>query len=149
MTEPRFHGNRRRDQKNGALAAGRPRQRERRLVGEAGVCRFNGSSSIRINAGCPARRHKSLAGYELAADPIEDIKEPVLRCLHDDFALRAIDVDVGENHVLGCRVVPGLAGRRLVMPDVFPCIRPQRDNRGEKQVVAAVGVGAIRGVPID
>ena len=50
----------------------------------------------------------------------------------------AVDLERDEGHV-DCRVVvPGVARRRLVVPNVPPRIRVERDDRCDEEVVAAL-----------
>ena len=90
-----------------------------------------------VDALCPVHRNVGLGGDERAVGPVEHVEEAVLRRLHDDLAHVAADLEVGEDHVLRRRVVPRLAGRRLVVPDQRPVVRIERDDGGEEQVVAA------------
>ena len=101
-----------------------------------------------IDAFGPGLRDVLLGADKFAGFPIEHIEEPVLGSLHQDFSLRTLDFHIGQDDVLGRRVIPGFAGRGLVMPDIFPGIRSNRDDRGKVEVVAlalSVGPGAAIG----
>ena len=64
------------------------------------------------------------------------VEEAVLRRLHQHLAHLAVDVEVGEDDVLGGGEVPGLAGRRLIVPDIFAGVGPDRDDRAQVEIVA-------------
>src|SRR5690606_19074458 len=66
------------------------------------------------------------------------------------------DLDVRERELLHGRVVPRLAGRRLVVPDELAGVDVEREDRGEIQVVAAAGAAdrldprrAVAGADVD
>jgi hypothetical protein len=70
---------------------------------------------------------------------VENVEKTVFRRLHDHLAGTAFDREIGENHVLGGGVVPGVAWRGLVVPHVFAALRLERHDRRDEQVVAAAG----------
>src|SRR5262249_58916525 len=61
------------------------------------------------------------------------------------LARSAVDIDVGEDHRLGGGVVPVVAGRFLVVPDIFAGVGVQRDQRGEIEIVAAGRAARVAG----
>ena len=74
-----------------------------------------------------------------AVGAIDDVEEAVLRRLHRHLARPPVDREVGEHDGLRGGVVPGLARRGLVVPPVGAGLRIERDDRREKEVVAAAG----------
>ena len=56
------------------------------------------------------------------------IEKPVFRCLHDDFAGFALQLNVGEYHVLNRCIVPGIARSCLVMPYLGSIVWVDRYN---------------------
>ena len=81
--------------------------------------------------GCPVHWHIGLGRDEVAISSIQHVEEAIFRCLHDDFSRFVVDLDISKDHVLGRRVVPSIAGRGLIVPDVLTGIRVQGDNRGK------------------
>ena len=63
----------------------------------------------------------------------------------EHLARRAVDIDVGEDHRLGRRVVPVVAGRLLIVPDVFAGVGVQRQRGVVIQVLLAGAALAIVG----
>ena len=122
-------------------------QRGARL--EAGVRILDRSARLRVHGirprdrgtgGCVLRRFQvqvRVGRDQLAVGAIDDVEEPVLRCLHRHLAPRSSDREVGQHDGLRRRVVPGLARRGLVVPLVRARLGVERDDRGEEQVVAA------------
>ncbi len=100
-------------------------------------------AGAQIDVARPVVRRELRGREQLARDAVEHVEESVLRRLHDDLARAAIDLQVRENHRLRRGVVPLVAGRFLVMPDVFAGVGIHRDDRCEEQIVAAAGA-AIR-----
>src|SRR5262252_5211087 len=74
---------------------------------------------------------------ELAIRAIDDIKESILRRLHEHLAFLIVDREISENDVLRRVVVPHVTRRRLKVPNVFAGFRAHGDNRRKKQIVAA------------
>ncbi len=91
---------------------------------------------LEVHALGPVHRHVLLGGEQLAVRRIEHIEEAVLRRLHHDVALRAVDRQVRRHDRLHGGVVPAVAGRGLVVPRVFAGVGLQRDDRRQEQVVA-------------
>lgn len=52
------------------------------------------------------------------------------------YSKRATQFEVGEDHMLCCGMVPGLARRRLIVPNVGAVVRIKRDYRRQEEVVA-------------
>ena len=108
-----------------------------------------------VDAGRPVDRDIGLGGDELPRLAVNHVEEAVLGCLHQHLSHPAADFHVGEHDVLGGGEVPRLPGRRLVVPDIFPGARPNRDDAGEVEVVplprpvlAGRAVGAVPGAAI-
>ena len=125
------------------MAAVRRRGDEFDSLGVAGPGIFHRPARPRVDVTRPAHRHVGLSRYETAVGTVQHVEEAVLRRLHDDLAQRAVDLDVGEDHVLGSRVVPSFAGRGLVVPNQGAVIRVEGDDGGEVQVVAAAGTADV------
>ena len=87
------------------------------------------------------RRHgqKWSGGNQLAAFTIHDIEEAVLRRLQRDLPRLAVDRELGKHDRLRRCVVPGLPRCVLVVPLVRAGGGIERDDGGQKQVVAAAG----------
>jgi DDE superfamily endonuclease len=49
---------------------------------------------------------------------------------------RAVDVDIGEDHRLGRGIIPVVARRLLIVPDVFSGVGVQRHQRTQMEVIA-------------
>ncbi len=114
------------------------------------------TACLQVHRRRPVRRNHLLRGEQLARRAIEHIEEPVLRHLHDHFAIGASDLQRGQHQRLGRREIPRFAGRGLVVPDVFPGVCLQRDDRRQIQIVAAAGAAiflvpgrAIAGADVD
>ena len=99
--------------------------------------RYLDRPSIGAVAGRPVHVDEILCRDELAVGAVDHEEEAVLRRVQDDLARRAVDIDVGKDHRLGRGVVPVIARRLLIMPDIFAGVGVQRDDRGEIEVVAA------------
>src|SRR6202042_3513524 len=74
---------------------------------------------------------------QLPVDAVEDIEVAVLRRLHRHLAQPATDVQIRQLDIHGGVVIPGIAGVELIVPAIFPGIRVERDDRAQKQIVAA------------
>ncbi len=123
----------------------KPGKGDRRLaavVTHAG--RFDRAARFGIDVAGPGDQGVLLGRQEFAGRAVEDVEEAVLGRLHDDLALSAPNLQVGQDHVLRGGEVPGLSRGLLVMPDVFPGIRPQGHDRRQEQVVAAAGAANLR-----
>ena len=75
--------------------------------------------SVGVVAGRPVHIDEVLGRNELAVGAIDDEEEAVLRRMQDHLARLPVDLDIGQDHRLGRGVVPVIAGRLLVVPDVF------------------------------
>ena len=87
--------------------------------------------------GGPGHRDVLVRREQLAGHAVEHVEEAVLRRLHQHLARLAVDRQVREHDVLRGGVVPVVAGRGLVVPDVVAGVGVQRDDRRQVQVVAA------------
>lgn len=76
------------------------------------------------------------AEISLPVGPVEHVEEAILGRLHQHLGGLSIDRDVGQDHVLGGGVVPHIARRGLVVPDVLARVGIHRDDGGEEEVVA-------------
>ena len=113
------------------------RREHQRLLADVARLGIGDRAAAGVDALGPGLVGVGIGREELPARAIEHVEEAVLRCLHDHLARRAADGEIGEDQVLRRGVVPGVAGRGLVVPDVFAGIRVERDDRGQVQVVAA------------
>ncbi len=107
---------------------------------------LDGTAGLEIDMRCPCDLGDLLRGDQLAAGRVEDIKETVLRRLHQHAPLDPVDDEIRDCDLLRRRVVPRFARRALVVPDVGAVIRIERDDRGQEQVVA-LALAAERMVP--
>ena len=104
----------------------------------------------------PGDRGEGLRGQQLAGEPVDHVEEAVLRRLQQHLARPAANGQIGEDHRLRGVVVPVVARRGLVVPDVAAGVGVERDDRREIQVVAAAGTaviarprGAVAGTDVD
>ena len=109
---------------------GRDLQRRRVLVAHAGV--LDRTAGGRIDTRGPGDRHIGFGRDQLAVRAVQHIEEAVLRRLHQHLTRLAVDCQVGQDDVLGGRVVPALAGRRLIVPDVLASVGLQGQDGGEE-----------------
>ena len=85
----------------------------------------------------PRHLDEVLRRKETAVSPVDDVEESILGRVQQHLAQLSVDDKVGKDDVLRRRVVPTVAGRLLVMPDIFAGVRVQRDDRSEIEIVAA------------
>src|SRR5215471_12597740 len=95
----------------------------------------NRPSRFRIDALRPRHLRERLCRDERAGDPVEYIVKAVLVGLHDDFALPAVDREVGEHQLLDAVKVPRVPGYHLVVPLELSGIRLDGENGAYIQVV--------------
>src|SRR5690606_2700764 len=93
-----------------------------------------------IDAERPSDAGEGIAADELAGGGIQHVDETVLGGMDDDVALLAVEVQVGNHHGADGVIVPGIAGRFLVVPDVFASIGVDGHYRCDEQVVTTVRV---------
>ena len=93
---------------------------------------------LHIHPGGPGDRGVGLCGQQFPGLPVQDVKETVLGRLHDDLARFATEFQLSQDHVLGGGIVPGFPGSGLVVPHITAIVRLEGDNRGQKQVIAAI-----------
>ena len=74
---------------------------------------------------------------EFAVGAVNHIEKTVLWRLHNDFTWFLVDLDIGQDHMLSCCVVPGIAGSCLVVPNILTVIRIQGHDRRQEQIIAA------------
>ncbi len=103
----------------------------------AGV--FHWPSGFRIVVTRPSNLGIGFRREEFPCLSVDDHEKSALGGLHENLADSAFPLEVGQDHVLGGRVVPRLGGHDLVVPNVLPGLRAEGDNRREKKVVAAAG----------
>ena len=89
------------------------------VVGVVARWAFHRSAGFWVNMGRPIHRNISLGRNEVAIGAVDDIKETVFRRLHDDFARLIVNFNVCQDHVLSGGIVPGIARRGLVVPNVL------------------------------
>ena len=121
------------------VAAERPRRDVDGLVGVAGAGELDRAAGREVDVTGPGDGDELLGRDQFAGAAVEHVEEAVLRRLHEDLAHLAADRQLGEHDRLCGRVVPGVAGRRLVVPDVLAGVGAERDDRRQEQVVAAAG----------
>ena len=106
---------------------------------ETGFRNFNRAAGLHVDMRRPRKRRELFGAQQLSSLRVEDIEEAVLRRLHHDAALAFRIVQVGDHDRLRRRIVPGFAGRCLIVPLVLAGVRVERDDGGQEQVVAAAG----------
>ncbi|MFO1265419.1 MAG: hypothetical protein U1F67_00610, partial [Rubrivivax sp.] len=94
-------------------------------------------AGLRVDPLRPVDEGEVLRRQQLAGGAVEDVEEPVLRRLHQHLAHAPADLEVGEDHLHRRRVVPALARHLLVVPGERTVLDVHRDDRGEKEIVAA------------
>ena len=121
------------------VAAERPRRDVDRLIGVARARELDRPAAGQVDVAGPGHGDELLGRDQFAGAAVEHVEEPVLRRLHEDLAHLAADGQLGEHDRLRGGVVPGVAGRRLVMPDVLAGVGPERHDGRQEEVVAAAG----------
>ncbi len=90
---------------------------------------LDGPAGAGVYAGRPAYRDIGPGRDQLSRLAVQHIEEAVLGGLHQHVAQPAADLQVGQDHRLGGRVVPLLAGGLLVVPGVFAVPDVDRQDR--------------------
>ena len=88
-----------------------------------GGIRQHRPTRLQIHVGSPGDPRELVGGQELTGRSVENIKETVLRRLHQHRARLAVPLDIRQNHVLGGRIVPTVAGGGLIVPGETTRIR--------------------------
>src|SRR5258708_10757366 len=106
-----------------------------------------GASCFQINGTGPRDGGIGLRGKQLTSGAVEDVEETVFGSVKQNFSRGVVDREVGKNKGLSGIVIPGVAGRLLIMPDVFASVGLERNDRADEKVVAAAGAtsGAVPG----
>src|SRR5260370_27852411 len=106
-----------------------------------------GATCFHINGAGPRDGGVRLRGKQLASGAVEDVEEAVLRSGKQKFSLGVVDREVGENDGLSGIVIPGIARRLLIVPDVFAGGGLERNDGANEEIVAATGAasGAVPG----
>src|SRR5438552_13465057 len=81
-----------------------------------GISVDNRPAGLFIDTFCPIDLRKWFSRDERSGNAIEDVIEPVLVRLHDDFSRPAVDPHICKHKSLDAVVVPGIATRVLVIP---------------------------------
>ena len=100
-------------------------------------------AGLLIDAFCPSHLGERLRGYKRARHPVDDIVKAVLVRLHDDFALAAVDHEIGKHQLLHAVEIPRIARNHLVVPLQFTGLRSYCQDRAHIQVVFAFGFAKI------
>ena len=139
------------------VATQRARHHQRGLAGlvDAGLGVLDRATRLRIDPGGPVDADIGLGADELARLAVDHIEEAVLGRLHQHLARLPVDLHVGQHDVLRGGVIPRLARRGLVVPDIFAGRRPDRDDAGEVEVIAlarpvlaGAAIGAVPRAPV-
>ena len=91
---------------------------------------------LRIDAARPGDRREVLGGDQLSGLAVENVEKPILVRLHQDLAIDAIDREVRQDQLLNRVVIPLLAGRGLVVPDIVAGVGIDRHDRRQEPIVA-------------
>ena len=131
------------------VPAQRPGHHQRGLAGDVDP-RFgiHLRAAILAHPGRPVERNIGLGRNELTRRAVEHLEIAVLGRLHQHLPAAPVDFHVGQHDVLRGGVVPRLARRGLVVPDIFARIGADRDDAREVEIVAfaaPVGAGAAIG----
>ena len=113
-----------------------PRHNQVGTIGIARIDCLHGAPGRGVDTACPTDRHIIFCRDQLAGFTIKHIEETVFGRLHGHFANPSTDFKVRKNDVLCRGVVPGLSGRRLVMPHVVTRLGLQCNDGRDKQVIA-------------
>src|SRR5262249_54421660 len=106
----------------------------------------DGTTGFHIDAARPVERDDRLRRKQLACRGVQYIEVAVLRRLHDDVAILAVDLQVRHRDLLNSSVVPRIPLDLLVVPDVLAGLGFQRDDGRQEQVIAlATRVADLRG----
>src|ERR1700722_14994610 len=116
------------------------------VVVVTGIARLDGPTAGKINTRCPRYPYVFIRAQKLPILSVEDIKEPVLRRLHQNFALLPRDLEICNHNLHSWVVIPGVGRRLLVVPLVRAGISVERDNRIGKETVAFLDPPRKRGV---
>ena len=111
--------------------------RERFVITRVGC--LDGATRLEVDMSRPVHRYNIFGRNQLTRGAVDHIEEAVLRRLHNDLAVAAVDLEIGEHHVLHGRVIPGIAGDCLVVPRVLARVGVERNDGRQKQVVATAG----------
>ena len=98
---------------------------------------FNRTTGFHIDMRRPIDRHIRIGTQQFAGFAIQHIKEAVFRRLHDDLAVFAVNLNIGQHHVLYGRIIPSVTGRGLVVPFLTTGVRVQCNDGGQEEVVTA------------
>ena len=128
------------------VAAERARPNLHAFLFVAGAVDVDRPAGLHVDPFGPGHGHVALGRQKLAGLAVEHVEEAVLRRLHDHFARSAVDLEVGQDHLLRRREVPALAGRRLVVPDQRAVVGIEGNDRRQVEVVAAARA-AVQPVP--
>ena len=83
-----------------------------------------------VEPGRPRDLGEGGAGDVLSRLSIQDVEEAVFRRLHDDLAVAAFDLQVGQHKGLRGRVVPVVARRGLEVPDELSVVGAESEDGG-------------------
>ena len=92
---------------------------------------------LRIDTFRPGHLAELAGRDKLARGGIQNIEEAVFRRLHHHPAWFAIDVQGGDDDVLGRGEIPGIPRRGLVVPHVLAGVGIEGDDRRYEQIVSA------------
>src|SRR3546814_12480047 len=74
---------------------------------------------------------------QLSGAAVEHVEEAVLRRVQQHLAVPPAELHVREDDRLGRGIVPFVARRFLIVPDISAGIDIHRDDRGQEEIVAA------------
>ena len=87
---------------------------------------------------------EGLGRYQRPGLAIEHVEEAVAVGLEPDRRLLPVDVEIGEHQFVHPVIVPGVVGRRLVVPDDLAGIRVERQRAGRVEVGELAVIARIR-----
>ena len=124
------------------LATGRRRADSMRDDDFPGAVRriLHRPSGAKIDAVGPVREHELLGRDHFTRLPIERVDESVAVGMHQDFALPAVYLDVGEDVLVDAIIIPGVVRRHLIGPARLAVVRIAREDRHRPLVVAGAHV---------
>ena len=89
----------------------------------------------RVDPGGPVQRGEGPGRDQLPGFPVDHIEEGVLVGLHQDMPGSALDRQIGQHDRLRRVVVPAVARRGLIVPDLLTGTGPERHDRRGVEIV--------------
>ena len=121
-----------------AVSPQRARRHHLPAIPEAGLRDLHRPPRLHVDVGRPRHLGEGLRRDQRAVGPVQHVEEAVLRGMHEDLPLHAVEDEIGQDDVHVGVVVPRLPGRRLIVPEVVAGVGIQRHDGRQEEIVAAV-----------